>query len=79
MYMDDVECNNCEFAGLVSAGAEQCPQCHFKGALTWANEDVQEVSEYRLADDPVLTDNAYSFYDGITLYGDDPYDMGEYD
>lgn len=41
MTFDNVRCCNCSFFGLVPMGAEECPECHKEGVLTWA--ETQEV------------------------------------
>lgn len=43
--MDNVKCCNCEFNGLVETGAEECPSCHFEGALSWKDGEETEVSQ----------------------------------
>lgn len=44
MYiMDNVECINCGFDGLVDCGVKVCPKCGFEGALAWKDDEPQEV------------------------------------
>lgn len=33
---DYVRCTACNWTGYVTAGAEDCPQCHANGRLQWA-------------------------------------------
>jgi RecJ-like exonuclease len=40
---DYVKCCNCDFEGTVETGAEECPECHYIGALSWAEDHDQEV------------------------------------
>lgn len=41
--MDNVNCMNCGFDGLVDYGADICPECGFDGALAWKDDEPQEV------------------------------------
>lgn len=39
MYMDNIKCCNCEFEGLVQAGAVMCPDCKVEGSLAWKGDE----------------------------------------
>jgi hypothetical protein len=41
--MDNVKCNNCEFDGLVGTFAEQCPDGNLVGALSWKEDQENEI------------------------------------
>lgn len=41
--LDYVCCTSCDWEGYVTAGADDCPQCHANGNLQWADEEREEV------------------------------------
>jgi RecJ-like exonuclease len=43
IFLDNVKCCNCEFNGLVETGETECPICHFVGALSWIDDEEQEI------------------------------------
>lgn len=42
---DFVECNNCNFKGLINTGDRICPSCNSKYMLSWVDENFQEVED----------------------------------
>lgn len=43
MTVDNVKCCNCDFDGLVERGTDTCPNCGFSGALSWKENEEQEI------------------------------------
>lgn len=43
LYADRVFCNNCENTMKVVKGTEVCPKCKCRGALSWVDDNAQEV------------------------------------
>jgi len=48
MSRDYVKCCNCDYLGMIPAGAEECPRCKMTGALAWADDDHQDFDDYQL-------------------------------
>ena len=42
---DNCFCCNCETRVLVDCGADECPICHYVGALSWIEGEPEEVDE----------------------------------
>lgn len=45
MIKDYVKCCNCDFIGTVDIGEDICPNCKVDGALTWVDDNKQEIEE----------------------------------
>ena len=43
MIKDNCFCCNCEHRVFVDVGTEECPVCHYVGALSWFDDTEKEV------------------------------------